>query len=222
MKKLFMRVLAGALGVSMLVSGSVFAVDEDAVKTPSDIDSLAYAAMYSQLKRQDALDMLDVAKYVYRTTNPPKSGIVPHGSEDDYTKIYAPYGGNLEYHTRVNDTRVEVNQSFMDRNNSYYYILSQKIVDVFDVLQAVFGFLPIVGPLASGGPAIQALVDSAASESIMAAKGYAKITVSQKTAKRPVSMLTGWTHYPYLYLDDPHAWEIIDTVIATEKDPWQT
>lgn len=34
MKKLFTRVLAGALGVSMLFSGSVFAVDEDAVKAP--------------------------------------------------------------------------------------------------------------------------------------------------------------------------------------------
>ncbi|MEI3140933.1 MAG: hypothetical protein V8S34_04860 [Lawsonibacter sp.] len=220
MKKLFTRVLAGALGVSMLFSGSVFAVDEDAVKAPSDIDPLAYEAIYSQLKRQDALDMMDVAEYVYRTTNPPKTGVVPHGSEDDYTKIYAQYGGNLEYHTRVNDTRVEVNMSFMDYDNSYYYILSQQIVDVFDVLQTVFGFLPIIGPLASGGPAIQALVDSAASESIIAAKGYAKITVSQKTAKRPVSMLTGWTHYPYLYLDDPHAWEILPTIIATKKNPW--
>lgn len=77
MKKLFTRVLAGALGVSMFFSGSVFAVDEDAVKAPSDIDPLAYEAIYSQLKRQDALDMMDVAEYVYRTTNPPKTALFP-------------------------------------------------------------------------------------------------------------------------------------------------
>ena len=219
MKKLFMRVLAGALGVSMLFSGSVFAVDEDAVKTPSDIDSLAYAAMYSQLKRQDALDMMDVAEYVYRTTNPSKSGIVPHGSEDDYTKVYAQYGGNMEYTTRVNNVKTYVNNTYMDYDNSYYYILTKDIVDVGDVIMAIFGYLPIVGPIASTISNIQVMRDSAASNSIKAAKGYAEITTTQKNNKTS-SMLIGWSRYPYMYLEDNHALDINTTPLKAKHNPW--
>ena len=51
-------------------------------------------AIYSQLEKQGALDMYDIHEAIYTATTP---SIIPFGSDDEYTNVYAPDGGTLEY-----------------------------------------------------------------------------------------------------------------------------
>ena len=132
MKKSVIRVVALIICASMISSVSAVGVSEiDA------IDSETKRGIQEQLEAQDALEMLDIHEYIYWTTNP---SFVPYGSEDEYTNIYAPYGGLMEYQTRVNGSRVNVVNTYLDRNNSFYFVLEQQEIGIGDVIIAIAPF----------------------------------------------------------------------------------
>ena len=54
-------------------------------------------AIYSQLEKQGALDMYDIHEAIYTATTP---SIIPFGSDDEYTNVYAPDGGSLKCKTQ--------------------------------------------------------------------------------------------------------------------------
>ena len=57
-------------------------------------------AIYSQLEKQGALDMYDIHEAIYTATTP---SISPFGSDDEFTNVYAPDGGPLEYTSKKGD-----------------------------------------------------------------------------------------------------------------------
>ena len=211
MKKSVIRVVALIICASMISSVSAVGVSEiDA------IDSVTKRGIQEQLEAQDALEMLDIHEYIYWTTNP---SFVPYGSEDEYTNIYAPYGGLMEYQTRVNGSRVNVVNTYLDRNNSFYFVLEQQEIGIGDVIIAIAGYIPVVGPLASTIANAQAIVNSATATSIKNAGGYAQITVTEYI-DGTTSSVGGWTRYPYMYLYDLNAYDIRTTVFE-EHDPFE-
>lgn len=97
----------------------------------SEIDSLTEQVLREQLEEQGALDSLVFHKYVYLSTNPT---LQLFGSDDEYIKKDAPYGGALQYQTRIDGQKVQVGVTHLDRNNSYYYVLEQLEITLGDVL----------------------------------------------------------------------------------------
>lgn len=184
----------------------------------SGIDPITWNAIYGQLESQDSLDSLAIHEYIYLTTNPP---ISIYGSDDEYTQVYAPYGGSMQYITRESTTKakIEVGIDYMDYDNSYYYVLSQQEINVSDVLLMIWGYIPYVGTLASMISNAQAVINSAAATSIKNAGGYAQI-VTEAHSDGTTSSVVGWSRYPYMYLDDLSAYDIRTQTLSEKHDPW--
>lgn len=183
----------------------------------SSIDSVTKRGIQEQLEEQDALEMLDIHEYIYSTTNP---DFVPYGSEDEYTNVYAPYGGALEYGTRTVDKgKINVAITYLDRLNSYYFILEQQEVEIGDILLAIVGYIPFVGPLASSIANMKTFMNATAASSIKNAGGYTQITTTEYQDGTTTS-IGGWTRYPYIYLHDLKAFDI-RTVVFEEYDPFE-
>lgn len=230
MKKLISMILV----VSMILCMSVTAfatnntIQEDTIEVEissvsaygvSDIDSIdavTKRGIQEQLEEQNALEMLDIHEYIYRTTNP---SLVPYGSDDEYTNVYAPYGGMMEYQTRISGGKVNIANTYLDRNNTLYFVLEQQEMGVGDILLSIVGYIPLVGPLASTIANAKAIVNSAAATSIKNAGGYAQITVTEYNDGITTSV-GGWTRHPYMYLYDLSAFDIRTTVFE-EYDPFE-
>lgn len=209
MKRKIMRVIAFVICISMVSSISTYAVSNNG------IDPITQQGIYEQLEGQNALDVLDIHEYVYSTTNPIA---VPYGSEDEYTNVYAPHGGTMEYKTTINGRTVEIANTYWDFDDSYYYVLGQQEIGVGDVIVAILGYIPFVGPLASTVANATALVNSAAATSIINAGGYTQVTLT-KYSDGTVSTVGGWTRYPYMYLYDIWAMNIRTTKFP-ENNPF--
>lgn len=213
MRNKAMRVIAIMLCISMIASINAFAVSD------VYIDSVTFQGIYEQLEDQDALDVLDVHEYVYSTTNPVPV-IVPYGSDDEYTNKYAPFGGMMEYQTLVGGRRVGIANTYLDFDDSYYYVLGQLEVNIGDIIIAICGYIPIVGPIASTIANTKTIVNSAAATSIKNAKGYAQFTTTQYS-EGTASSVAGWTRYPYMYLYDLSAFNI-NTTTFPENNPFES
>lgn len=210
MKKLISMILV----VSMILCTSVSAY---AASDTDSIDAVTKRGIQEQLEEQNALEKLDIHEYIYRTTNP---SLVPYGYDDEYTNIYAPYGGVMEYKTRLNRRDVNVANSYLDRDNTLYFVLGQQELGVGDVLLAIVGYIPLVGPLASMVSNAKATINSANATSIKNAGGYAQITMTQYVNDGTTTTVSGWTRYPYMYLYDPSASNIRTQVFA-KHDPFE-
>ncbi|MDD5808328.1 MAG: hypothetical protein PUC93_04555 [Oscillospiraceae bacterium] len=208
MKKLFAMMLAAAMCLSLCVPA--FAAEnmtnEEIVK--GAIDVFERQRIHEQLEDQGAADAAHAHEYIYRTTT---VNSALRGSEDEYTNVYAQYGGTLEYRTRVDGVRTDVAITHLDFENSYYYVLSQSQVGVGDVIFSILGYFPLVGPLASSIANINTLVTSSACTSIQNANGFAKITVSQDYNGTSTTV-SGWTTHSNIYLYDPLATNIVVTL----------
>lgn len=117
-------------------------------------------AIYSQLEKQGALDMYDIHEAIYTATTP---SIIPFGSDDEYTNVYAPDGGTLEYNSKKGDKPMSVGNTYLDFDDSYYYILGKQEVGVEFVLEQIIGRIPFVGTITSAVSTAKVLVDSNAS-----------------------------------------------------------
>ena len=211
MRKKARRFVALLVCMSMVSTGSALAMSNN-----DTIDSVTKRGIQEQLAEQDALEMLDIHEYIYSTTN---SINVPYGSEDEYTNVYAPYGGMMEYVTRKNGKTLDVANTYLDRVNAYYFILTQQEVGIGDVVIAILGYIPLVGPLASTIANAKAIINSGTATSIKNAGGYAQIILTKAYDGTAVS-IEGWTRYPYIYLYDLQALNIRTTVFE-EHDPFE-
>ena len=200
----------------MIVCLSMFFSVSVSAASYSEIDSLTEQVLREQLEEQGALDSLVFHKYVYLSTNPT---LQLFGSDDEYIKKDAPYGGALQYQTRLDGQKVQVGVTHLDWNNSYYYVLEQLEITLGNVLLAVVGYIPYIGTLASLISNAKAIITSAAATSIKNSSGCAQIT-SIKYSDGLTSTVTGWGRYPYIYLDDLSAFDI-RTELFSEHDPFE-
>lgn len=172
-------------------------------------------AIYSQLEKQGALDMYDIHEAIYTATTP---SIIPFGSDDEYTNVYAPDGGTLEYNSKKGDKPMSVGNTYLDFDDSYYYILGKQEVGVEFVLEQIIGRIPFVGTITSAVSTAKVLVDSNASVSIKNAGGYAMISVTDSVAGVS-TVVRGWSNYPYIYLYDIHATNI-NVTLSPKNNPF--
>lgn len=126
----------------------------------------------------------------------------------------------MEYKTRINGRDANVANSYLDRDNTLYFVLGQQELGVGDVLLSIVGYIPLVGPLASVASNAKAIVNSENAKAIKNAGGYAQITMTKYINDGATTTVSGWTRYPYMYLYDPSASNIRTQEFA-KHDPFE-
>lgn len=217
---MFKKFTAFVTSLSLLITClciTAGAVDRSGGNIPSGLDTVTYNAIYEQLEAQDALDMLDIFVQICASTNPK---IVPYGSDDDITNVNAPYGGTMEYVTKDGSVRLDVAITHLDRDNTLYYVLSMQELKVSDVIIAILGYVPFIGPLASALGNARTVITAGTASSIKNAGGYAKLVTTARY-DGTVSIAEGWNRYPYMYLYDTSAYNIVTTKFP-KHDPFES
>lgn len=208
-KKLTSFVLALMLCHSVCGQAVALEIDQREKNISDVIVSSERQRIYEQLEKQNATGMAYAHEYVYATTN---AANVTRGSDDDFSPVNAQYGGTLGYKTSVAGIATDVVITYLDRENSYYYLLNDMgEVDVYDVIFGILGYIPYVGAIASTIANAKTVVTSAACTSIREAGGYAQITVIDDNELTGTT-LAGWTTYPKICLTDPLATNIVVTL----------
>ncbi len=190
MKKRVLIILAAAICVAAAL----------AVFLPGrGIDFATNRALREQLAAQNASDALSLHRHVYRAAK---------AAGEEGTRC--PYGGTVQYQTTINGQTVQVGITYLDFDNSLYYVLEQLETDP--------GSSSAAGELAAALGSAKAAVTSGAATSVKKAGGYAQI-ISILCSGQLTSTISGWTGHPYIHLDDPSA---IDVRIVSfqEHDPF--
>lgn len=69
-----------------------------------------------------------------------------HGISLCDANYYAPYGGVVTYTKSDCDVAI----TYLDYDNSYYYVLDHYSFKVSSIIQALMGYIPVVGGIFSG------------------------------------------------------------------------
>lgn len=104
----------------------------------------------------------------------------------------AKYGATLAYNAQLNAT---VLKTYMDYDNSYYYILSTGSFVIKTVLEAILGAVPKWGTAFTALFSLRTIVNEMGKDSVKKAKGYA-LVMNVKSAMESSSILMGWNTYP--------------------------
>lgn len=140
-----------------------------------------FANVYKQLEAQDATVLFDVYKEIlspqieeevrfsFGNTTLSASDPVDHGSQA------LPYGGLVTYLTTVSSDYqpTEVAVTYLDYDNSYYFVLSRSSFTIKSILTDILGYVPYLGSISSLLVSFNSYSTSASNSAIMSAGGYA-------------------------------------------------
>ena len=210
MKKRITRILSAVVCLAMMLTINIFATSNESR------DSATMQKLYGILREQNALEMLDIFEYVYNAKNPT---IIPFRAEDDYTRVYAPHGGTLEAELDVYGIQVDTASTYLNYDDTYYYVLDSQSLNAGDIILAILGYIPIVGPLASTIANQQMVVTSYSAELIKDAGGYAELTVTE-TIDGTIPAVLGWTQYPYMVQSNQNLVDINWEVFPEHDSPF--
>lgn len=183
---------------------------------------ITYNLVYSQLKEQNALELLDVyEKILYPMIEAEVANEYGQKSTTAGTSYYAPNGGLLQYKfSSGGDYTTEVAITGLDYDNSYYFVLSNSQFTVFNVVQTILGFIPNAGYFASALFTMTSAVSGAAKSDILAAQGYAlTINTYNSPSGAKASVVTGWTDRFRLTVTTSGAYDINFTAYP-KTNPW--
>ena len=205
MKK-FMGILL-SLTMAFGGAGAAFASEAD-IGTAADeamiqakIDAAIQAerqSIYSQLKAQDALVLMDVYEdIIYPQIEQQIREDCGMGAETRAAgySYYAPNGGLVTYLAPVGDYEpTEVAVTCLDRDDSYTYLLNSMSFSMGDLLESIIGYIPVIGDISSILFTVKGTCDAAAISNIKDNDGYAQIinTYSREFGTK-ASVLTGWS-----------------------------
>ncbi len=205
---MFKKSVSMILSISVLLSCFCFTANAaTTVIAESDtLDLLLEQAIYEQLESQGKLDTLDTHLEIHQALN--SSKVVPYGDDDEYVNVYAPHGGVLQYEKWKPSPSTYVGVTYLNRDDTLYYVFSAQELKVEDVVLSVLGYVPIVGALASAYSNAVAVVTSGTATSIKNAGGYAQIVTSTGEYQGESTTASGWTKYPYMYLNEDYVKEV--------------
>ena len=214
------KIIALLVSVSVLLSCTF--ITSSAVNASEDeiysSDQLLEQAIYEQLAVQEKLDMFDVHLEIHKSLN--LSQIIPYGDEDEYTNVHAPHGGVLQYEKWRPSPSTYVAVTYLDFDDSYYYVLSTQELDVSDVVLSILGYIPIVGTLAGMYSDAVAVITAGTAASIKDADGCTQIVTSTGEYQGESTTVSGWARYPYMYLNEDYVTDIRSTVFE-EHNPFE-
>ena len=196
------RVIALFLSACMCLSlcTSVFAAEAN-MQSQIEIEIQAekervFSEVYRQLEIQNAISHMSI----YEEILGPEiemSVLAKHGIGTYNANYSAPYGGVVTY-TKYN---CDVSITYLDYDNSYYYILDKYSFKVSSVIQAILGYVPVVGGIFSGIFSITSFVDAAACNSIKNSQGFAMImNVYNRSDTTTSSVVSGWDNHPTMII----------------------
>ena len=108
---------------------------------------------------------------------------------------YIPYGGTVRY----TKSGTKFLQTYLDYDNTYYYVLSGSICVVKTVIETILGALPNWGSVFTALSAMSTICDSISKYTVREAGGYGHITSMQMSDGSKSTVLLGWNNYPYAY-----------------------
>lgn len=150
-----------------------------------------FSEVYRQLEAQNALSHMAI----YEEILGPEiemSVMAKHGISLCDANYYAPYGGVVTYTKSDCDVAI----TYLDYDNSYYYVLDHYSFKVSSIIQALMGYIPGVGGIFSGIFSLQSIVDSTACTSIKNCQGYAQImNVYNRNDSSTSSFVSGWRNH---------------------------
>lgn len=178
-----------------------------------------FQSVYEQLEKQHALSHLDIYKDIL--------------SESIESKIYAKYAAESPSRVTAGSTRYvftyggamaydkasgHVTTTYLDYDNSYYYVLSGGSCIAKTIIEAIAGSLPNWGYVFTALFALTTIVSNSAKTSIKNANGYAYIISVKGNDGSTSSVLLGWSSYPYV--NEPSG-SNLHTKFFAKHDPWK-
>lgn len=111
-------------------------------------------------------------------------------------------------------------ETHLDRDNSYYYILTKDAYNGEDLLMDILGFIPDISDALSFAAQLERVIEENAYEDIVEADGYAMITTMyNRVTQASSAVLSGWHDYPCMYVRVPNATNVVFTKFDYH-DPW--
>ena len=208
-----------ALVMCMTMSAPALAVETDPY---ADLRE----SIYLQLEAQDALHLYDDFVKVL-IPNEGISLMAETGYDDIVDSWPAEYGGVLHYTVdytyRGEDGFKEYVISYMDYDNSYYYVLQETGFSFGDIIVGLLGEIPYyfgdaISFAASTG---SGYISIHSSESITNAHGFAKVvTIYDSISDTDASVASGWEDHTTIILRDTSARDYRCEVLESKRDPW--
>lgn len=201
MKKKIIAIIM-ALAVSFTMVSSAFAADESLPVRLTEKQILAeiqseeariFDEVYMQLKAQGALGLMDIYKEILKPE-------IEQSVRQQYgvnlpalqsTTSSFTYGGTVAY----KQSGATVLNTYLDYDNSYYYVLSMDSSTVGSIVQQILGYIPKWGTVFSGLFSINSIYSASAKKSIRDAGGYAMI-MNVDSAVEKGSVVIGWKNHP--------------------------
>lgn len=192
------------LALIMLFSCSATAYAMDTVSKERIIqeeielrENAVFASVKAQLEAQNALDHLEYYEAILRPEIEmavrAKYGAVQNSTNSNTSY---PYGAVMTYFDEL--TRCYIVETYLDFNNSYYYVLGGSPFSPKSILEDfAANILSLISPLFGTALAFGTSCNSLARGQILQAGGYARIiNVESKRDYATSSVVCGWENYP--------------------------